>query len=194
MQPIASLSGKIGMKHFLYSIWEIAEVVLIALITVFVVRNFLVQPFLVNGASMEPNFHGGDYLIIDEISYRLRQPERGEVIVFHYPNDESTYFIKRVIGLPGERIVLKDGKAKIFNNEQPQGFILDENYLSSYVSTYGDKDATLKDGEYFVLGDNRGASFDSRNWGALKKSEIIGLVRLRLWPINKVMAFEKPAY
>lgn len=182
------------MKHFLFSIWEIAEVVLISLIAVFVVRNFLVQPFLVNGASMEPNFSGGDYLIIDEISYRLRQPERGEVIVFHYPNDESTYFIKRVVGLPGERVMLKDGKVKIFNNEQPQGFMLDENYLSSYTSTYGDKDVALKDGEYFVLGDNRSASFDSRNWGALNKSEIVGLVRLRLWPINKVMAFEKPAY
>jgi len=182
------------MKHFLYSIWEIAEVVLIALIAVFIVRSFLIQPFLVNGASMEPNFSSGDYLIIDEISYRLRAPERGEVVVFHYPNDESTYFIKRIIGLPGERIMLKDGKIRIFNNQQPQGFLIEENYLPSYVSTYGDKDVILKDDEYFVLGDNRSASFDSRSWGALKKSEIVGVVRLRLWPINKVMAFVKSAY
>jgi signal peptidase I len=133
-------------------------------------------------------------LIIDEISYRLRQPERGEVVVFHYPNDESTYFIKRIVGLPGERVALKNSQVKIFNTQNPNGFVVEEDYLPSYVNTSGDKDITLKDNEYFVMGDNRSASFDSRNWGALKKAEIIGLVRLRLWPLNKVMAFEKPTY
>jgi len=177
------------MKSFLYLIWEIAEVVIIALVAVFIIRNFLVQPFLVNGASMEPNFHNGDYLIIDEISYRLRDPQRNEVIVFHYPNNESTYFIKRVIGLPGERLLIKDGEIRVFNKEFPDGFSVDERYLPSYTQTVGEKEIVLKNTEYFVMGDNRNSSFDSRNWGPLQKAEIVGVVRLRLWPLNQVMAF-----
>ena len=177
------------MKSFLYLIWEIAEVVIIALVAVFIIRNFLVQPFLVNGASMEPNFHNGDYLIIDEISYRLREPQRGEVVVFHYPNNESTYFIKRVIGLPGERLLIKDGKIRVFNEDSPDGFLADEKYLPSYTQTVGEKEVVLKNTEYFVMGDNRGFSFDSRSWGPLQKAEIVGVVRLRLWPLNQVMAF-----
>ena len=181
------------MKAFLYSIWETIEIVLIAVIAVFVIRTFLVQPFLVNGASMEPNFSSGDYLLIDEITYRFREPGRGEVIVFHYPGNESTYYIKRIIGLPGERLVFKDGKVTVVSKEHPDDFVLDENYLPKGLGTSG-SEVSLKNNEYFVLGDNRSYSFDSRSWGSLKKSELVGLVRLRLWPVNRVMAVEKPAY
>lgn len=182
------------MKSFLYSLWEIFEVVLVAVITVVIIRNFLIQPFLVSGASMEPNFSSGDYLLIDEVSYRFRQPERGEVIVFHYPADESTYYIKRVIGLPNERLVIGEGKIMFFNKEHPNGFTVEEDYLPIGIETSGVKEVVLKDNEYFVLGDNRNFSFDSRSWGSLQKAEIVGLVRLRLWPFNKVMAVERPAY
>lgn len=182
------------MKAFLYTIWEIVEVVLIAVITVVIVRNFLVQPFLVSGASMEPNFKGGDYLLVDEISYRFREPQRGEVIVFYYPADNATYYIKRIIGLPGEKIKIKDGTVVVYDRNSPDELILEENYLPSDTQTPGDKEIIIGDNEYFVLGDNRYYSFDSRNWGTLDKDEIVGLVRLRLWPFNKVMAFEKPAY
>jgi len=182
------------MKAFLYSLWEIFEVVLVAVIAVLIIRNFLIQPFLVSGASMEPNFSSGDYLLIDELSYRFREPQRGEVIVFHYPKDEKTYYIKRIIGLPNERLVINEGKIKIFNKEHPDGFVLKENYLPVGIETSGTKEIILKDNEYFVLGDNRNFSFDSRSWGNLKRSEIVGLVRLRLWPINKLMAAERPTY
>ncbi len=182
------------MKSFLYSIWEIFEIVLVAVIAVFIIRNFLIQPFLVSGASMEPNFSSGDYLLIDEVSYRVRVPQRGEVIVFHYPKDESVYYIKRIIGLPGEKLVVKDGNITIFNSQYPEGFTLDENYLPLELKTSGQEEVTLKENEYFVLGDNRDYSFDSRSWGNLTNNEIVGLVRLRLWPFNKVMAVEKPAY
>lgn len=182
------------MKSFFYSILETAEVALVAIITVLVIRNFLVQPFLVSGASMEPNFSSGDYLLIDEITYAVREPQRGEVIVFHYPKDESTYYIKRIIGLPGETVGLDNGKITIFNNEFPNGFSLGENYLPVGTQTSSEKKIILKNTEYFVLGDNRSASFDSRSWGNLDKKEIVGVVRLRLWPVNKVMAFERPVY
>lgn len=181
------------MKSFLYSLWETIEVGFIAVIAVLVIRNFLVQPFLVEGASMEPNFSSGDYLLIDELTYHFRQPERGEVIVFHYPGNESTYYIKRIIGLSGERLVFKDGKITIFSKNHPEGFTLDEIYLPQGLETAGNE-VILKNNQYFTLGDNRSFSFDSRSWGPLDKSKIVGLVRLRLWPFNKVLAVERPTY
>ncbi|EKD23852.1 MAG: hypothetical protein ACD_81C00165G0003 [uncultured bacterium] len=182
------------MKSFLYALREIIEIVLVAVLVVFGVRTFLVQPFLVSGASMEPNFHGGDYILINELSYRFREPERGEVVVFRYPGDEKTFFIKRVMGLPGERIVVTDGELYVYSEENAEGKLITEGYLPRDLRTVGEKDITLATGEYFVMGDNRDASFDSRQWGALKRDEIIGSVWVRLWPLNKVMAFEKPSY
>lgn len=182
------------MKVFLYSLWEIFETILVAVIAVLIIRHFLIQPFLVSGASMEPNFSSGDYLLIDEITYRFRQPERGEVIVFHYPGNESTYYIKRIIGLPGEELIMENGKIIIFNHDYPSGLTLEEGYLLILGETGGKTEIVLGGNEYFVLGDNRNYSFDSRSWGNLQRNEIVGLVRLRLWPFNKVMAVEKPAY
>ena len=182
------------MKSFIYAIWEIVEVAIIAIVSVLIIRNFLVQPFLVNGASMEPNFYNNDYLIVDEISYRFKEPQRGEVVVFKYPGDEKYFYIKRIIGLPGEEVETKDGKVFIFNKENPNGFVLNEPYLSDNLTTSGNKRVKVDDNKYFVMGDNRNFSFDSRNWGLLDREEIIGITRLRLWPLNKVMAFEKPAY
>jgi len=177
------------MKSFLLAVWEVAEVVIIAIVTVFFIRTFLIQPFLVSGASMEPNFSSGDYLLIDEISYRLRSPERGEVIVFKYPENPSVYYIKRIVGLPEERVVIKDGKVVVFNSDNLQGINVNGDYLNSGVRTSGRVDVTLSDDEYFVLGDNRNYSFDSRSWGPLSEDDIIGIARLRLLPVTKVQAF-----
>lgn len=177
------------MKHFLLAFWEVAEVILIAVVTVFFVRSYLMQPFLVSGASMEPNFSTGNYLLIDEVTYRLRVPERGEVVVFRYPNDPSVYYIKRIIGLPGDRVVVKDGGVEIINKDNPDGLKINEEYLDQNLKTLGDIDSTLNNGEYFVMGDNRSFSYDSRSWGVLPKDNIIGIVRLRLFPFNSIEAF-----
>ncbi len=182
------------MKSFLYSLWEIIEAILVAVIAVFIIRYFLIQPFLVSGASMEPNFSSGDYLLVDEISYQFREPQRGEAVVFKYPGDPGIYYIKRVIGLPNEKLTSKDGKVFIFNGANPDGFPLDEKYLPIGFKTSDFNEVVLSGKEYFVLGDNRNYSFDSRSWGSLKRDNIIGIVRLRLWPFNKVMAVEKPSY
>ncbi len=173
---------------------ETAEVAFVAVISVLVIRTFLIQPFLVSGDSMEPNFSNGNYLLVDELSYRLRQPARGEVVVFRYPGNESIFYIKRIIGLPGERVAVKDGTIKIFNAAHPAGFELKENYIPSLALTSGNVDTALSSDKYFVLGDNRMYSYDSRSWGALSKNEIIGLVRLKLWPINKAEAITNPQY
>lgn len=181
------------MKNFLASFFEILEISLIAIVTVFIVRTFLLQPFLVNGASMEPNFENGDYLLIDEITYRLRAPERGEVIVFRFPGDESTFYIKRIIGLPGETVALGKNGIKITNQENSDGFFIKEPYLPDGLN-YNEKSITLNSSQYFVMGDNRSYSFDSRSWGPLERKELIGLVRLRLWPIPDVSVFQNPVY
>ncbi|MBS3903321.1 MAG: signal peptidase I [Anaplasmataceae bacterium] len=182
------------MRRLLISIFEVVEVAVVALLAVFLIRTYLVQPFLVSGNSMVPNFAHGDYLLVDELTYRFRDPLRGEVAVFHYPQNETQFFIKRVVALPGERVVIKDNTITIFNEEYPEGVVLEEDYLPSDLLTAGTTDTTLSEDEYFVLGDNRSFSFDSRSWGLLSRNEIVGVVRLRLWPLRSIEAFAAPQY
>jgi signal peptidase I len=180
------------MKNTLSFIWEIIKIVVIALVIVIPVRYFLFQPFLVNGQSMEPNFENGDYLIIDEISYRFHEPQRGEVIVFRYPDDPSKRFIKRIIGLPGETIEIKEGKVMVIKNDKE---ILDESqYLPKGLETQRDVKVSIPENKFFVLGDNRAVSFDSRYEWLLPRQNIIGRVYLRLWPFKEIGKIEKPIY
>lgn len=177
----------------LKNIWEFLKIVIVSLLIILPIRYFIIQPFYVKGASMEPNFHDREYLIIDEISYRFNEPERGQVIVFRYPNNPQEYFIKRIIGLPGDTIEMIDGKIIIRNENNSDGFQLNENkYLSDSVKTYAidEQPVVLGDNEYFVLGDNRYASKDSRTFGALNRSYITGKVLLRAWPFSNCSLFD----
>jgi len=181
------------MKSFLSFLWEISKIAIIALVIVIPIRYFLFQPFFVRGQSMEPNFENGDYLIIDEISYRFRDPQRGEVVVFKYPKYPSQRYIKRVVGLPGETLEVKNGKVIISKDEKK--WVLDEsNYLPQSLETSGNLQITLRQNQYFVLGDNRDVSSDSRRWGPLPRENIIGRVFLRAWPIIALAKIEAPAY
>lgn len=181
------------MKKALLFILEILKTVIIALLVVIPIRTFLFQPFFVRGQSMEPNFENGDYLIIDEISYRFIEPKRGEVIVFKYPNNPSQRYIKRIVGLPGETVEIQEEMITILAGEE--SIILDEiNYLSSNIRTLGEVKMSLGKGEYFVLGDNRTFSSDSRRWGAVQEEEIVGRVILRAWPFKAFAKIEAPAY
>jgi len=164
----------------------------ISLAIILPVRYFLIQPFYVKGASMEPNFHDNEYLIIDELSYRFNEPQRGQVVVFRYPRNPQEYFIKRIIALPGEQVMIKDGKITIFNDESPEGFSLSESYLPSGLATNYDSEEKVAVGpdEYFVLGDNRGASKDSRSFGPVSKDFVTGKVLLRGWPVSKLTIFD----
>jgi len=180
------------MKKFFSFVWEIAKISIIALVIVIPIRYFIFQPFIVRGQSMEPSFESGDYLIVDEISYRFKNPQRGEVIVFKYPQDLSQRFIKRIIGLPGETIEVKDGKVAIYKDEDTY-FLNESNYIY-FFQTQGDIKITLGQDEYFVLGDNRPFSFDSRRFGVLPEEDIIGRVFLRAWPLTGINIFEIPNY
>lgn len=173
-------------------IWETAKIVVVSLLIILPIRYFIVQPFFVRGDSMRPSFDDKDYLIIDELSYRFNPPSRGEVVVFRFPQDPSQYYIKRIIGLPEETVEIKNGEVKISNRAFPLGFTLKENYLDE--NTPGEIKIKLDDNEYFVLGDNRDASSDSRRWGPLAQHFIIGRAWLRLWPFNEAHAIKAPIY
>ncbi len=179
---------------FLAEAWEILKIVLVAALIAIPIRYFIAQPFIVKGASMEPNFEDKQYLIIDETSYYFRSPERGEVVVFRYPLNTSEFFIKRVIGLPGERLEIKNGKGTIYNESHTNGFMLSESYLSPDLLTNGDTVIRLSEQQYFVLGDNRDRSSDSRIWGPVDRRFITGRVMLRAWPVSQIGLIREPVY
>lgn len=169
-------------RRFFAGAWEIVRILLISLAIVVPIRYFIAQPFVVRGASMEPNFMDQEYLVVDEISYYFRAPERGEAIIFRYPRDRKEFFIKRIIGLPGEEVTIQKGRVMIANAAYPEGFTLEEPYLDPVLKTYPDIQRTLGSDEYFMLGDNRNASSDSRVWGALPRKLIVGRAFWSAWP------------
>lgn len=185
------VQGKEAQKEILgygilHEAWDIIRVLLISLAIVIPIRYFVAQPFIVRGASMEPNFKDRQYLIIDELSYFFRAPARHEVVVFRYPRDPSQFFIKRIIGLPGERIEIHDGKITIFNDEHRDGLPLRESYLvPEGKATHPDMMIVLSSNDYFVLGDNRDFSSDSRFWGPLNKKLVVGRALFRAYPLSK---------
>lgn len=182
------------MKKILLFFSEIIETVIIAAIIVIPIRYFIFQPFLVKGASMEPTFSTGDYLLVDEISYRFQLPQRGEIIVFKYPGNPSSKFIKRIIGLPGEKIEFRYSQIIITEKSGQQIILEGKNHLESFPYSFREKEFVIPENYYFVLGDNRFYSFDSKNWGPLSEEYIIGRVFLRLFPFTKIDYFLKPTY
>jgi len=180
---------------------ETAYIIVISLVIVLPIRAFIAQPYVVSGASMDNTYQDGNYLIIDEISYRFQLPKRGEVIVLKAPASalelqkvpitQTVYYIKRIIGLPGETVEINGDEVKIYNKENPDGKVLNEPYVNidknvpSQFSEIKEK-ITLKDNEYFVMGDNRHNSSDSRLWGVLQKANIVGKSYIRLFPFNEI--------
>lgn len=174
---------------------------LIPIAIVLLLHNFVFQAFNVVGASMIPTLHESDYLIISKInttrhkatkllnrSVKLQPPDRNSIIVFRYPKDPDVVFVKRVTGLPGERVVVKDGRVRIFNSASPEGFDPDEGLTLASPVTIGEVDLTVPDGNIFVLGDNRtpNGSSDSREWGLLPINLVIGEAVFRLLPLNQI--------
>lgn len=183
-QKIENVSSKTKLKEFLENGWDLIKFAVIALVIVIPIRMWIAQPFVVSGESMYPTFDDGQYLIVDEISYILGEAERGDVVIFRFPNDTKRFFIKRVIGLPNEKIIVNDGSVTIINKENPNGFKMVEPYINEKFFTGSEYET--KDGEYFVMGDNRNRSSDSRFWGILPKKLMIGKAFLRLLPLKEI--------
>jgi len=159
---------------------------LLVLLIVLPIRLYVAKPFIVSGASMFPTFNTWHYLIIDQINYKFNAPERGDVIVFRFPQNPSRFFIKRIIGLPNETIQLSGNTTTIINSDNKDGFVLDEPYVKPENAKSAELVIKLGDNEYFVMGDNRKASADSRSWGPLEHHRIIGRAYLRLFPFSEL--------
>ncbi len=163
---------------------DLVQTLVVVGAVVILIYVFAAQPHKVSGHSMVPTFHDADYIITDKITQKFRKYEHGEVIVFHNPNNEKQDFIKRVIGIPGDKIKIQD--EQVYRN----GTLLEEPYLPSGLTTPADRfltngfEVTVKEGEYIVFGDNRHNSQDSRDWGPLPQSKIVGKVFFRYWPIK----------
>lgn len=180
---------KTKFRKSMEGFWDLIKFAIIALLIVIPIRMFIAQPFVVSGESMFPTFHNGEYLIVDEISYILGNPHRGDVVIFRYPGDTKRFFIKRIIGLPNEKVSINNGAVTVINKENPNGFILDEPYIDESFNTT----TSYKTGsdEYFVMGDNRNRSSDSRSWAEplttkLTRKLMIGRAYLRLFPVDRV--------
>jgi signal peptidase I len=171
---------------------EIVIFVILAVIIVLPIRLFVAQPFVVDGESMHPTFENAQYLIVDELSYHFESPKRGDVIVFRYPGDPSVFYIKRIIGLPGETVHIDHGVVTV-TKADGSSLTLDEPYVVAEDATYTE-DSALGPGQYFVMGDNRPNSSDSRVWGVLPQNDIMGRVFLRLLPPNETGIFPGAAH
>lgn len=163
---------------------ENALYILVAVLLAMVVQRFIVRPFVVNGESMDPTFKTGDYLLIDEVTYRFQEPQRGDVVVFRAPPEPDKFFVKRIVGLPGDTVSIGGSVVTITNKEHPKGMVLSEPFIIH--TGLNSLSVTVPEGEYFVMGDNRSGSYDSRSWGTLPKSEIRGRAFLRLLPLKEV--------
>ena len=176
-------------------IWDLVKILIIALVIIVPFRMFIAEPFVVSGSSMLPTYHNHDYLIVDRVSYLTGTPKRGDVIVLLYPKDTSQFFIKRIIGLPGDTVTVQSGYVTITDSQYPNGFRLPESYLPNQEETFGGTvPIHLGSDEYFVLGDNRTASSDSRVWGILPRNDIVGKVWARVYPFSDAGFFHTPTY
>ncbi|OGY26862.1 MAG: signal peptidase I [Candidatus Woykebacteria bacterium RBG_16_43_9] len=185
------------------SLWstvvDVIETVVAAAAIFVVVYLFLLQPHQVRGASMEPNFKDGEYILTDKISYRFSDPKRGDVVIFKAPTNPDVDFIKRIIAIPGEKVEIKNNNIIITNDENPKGFTLSEPYEIMEPIAGG---SHLREGKivevpkdsYLVFGDNRTHSFDSREWGSLTKKSIIGKAWIRYWPLSKISLIKRVVF
>lgn len=200
-------NSKERTKKVLVFVWDLAKIAIIAFVIVWPIRHYVFRPFIVSGASMVPSFQSGNYLIVDEISYRFSSPQRGDVVVFDasfLKDYKGERFIKRIIGLPGDTVNITNGKVEIIKDGKT--VVLTEKYLPAELRTYGyfltngyvpslsPKEITLKADEYFVMGDNRSDSYDSRNWGVLSKKDIVGKAFIRIFPFTEITTFTAPVY
>lgn len=181
-------------------LFEFVESLIISFGIFLVIYNFFIQTRTVLNVSMQPNFYEEDRIITEVLSYHFREPQRGEVVVFKYPQDKSVEYVKRVIGLPGEEVLIKNNTVTIFNDQHPYGFVLKEDYLGKHITTeggYAIKEGVktkISEDTFLVMGDNRNRSSDSRIWGMVPKRDIVGRVLFRYYPILRMDAFAAVDY
>lgn len=196
------VENPVESRSFLGVVREFVEIAVLAGLAIVVTRHFLILPFIVKGKSMEPSFYENEYLIVDEMTFRFRNPERGEIVVFHPESvkrlaattPSKEFYIKRIIGLPGETVEVRNGRITIYNAQFPNGFVLTEPYLDELTPKDSVDYVTLGQDEFYVMGDNRDQSLDSRMLGPQKRADIIGRVWFRGLPFERASIFPVPDY
>lgn len=169
--------------------WELSKWVIVLVIIFTMIHFFVATLFIVDGESMEPNYHSGEYIIVNRWQYLFGKPDRGDTVVLKFPGDpENKKYIKRIIGLPGENVIIQDGSVFI-NGEK-----LDEKYIPVGIQTLPNVNRTLKDDDYFLLGDNRDNSSDSRVWGVANRQHLIGSAWVILYPFENAGIVPKASY
>ena len=185
-------------KDFLSFLWDLLKTGVIVFLIAFSIRHFLIQPFIVDGGSMLPTLIDDEYLLAEKLSYLVGDPKRGDIIIFKYPKNPTNSYIKRIIGLPGETVEIEDNMVIIRTHENPNNTVLEETYLASDTQTLSADQKkitlTLDNGEYFVMGDNREHSSDSREWGVLPEENIVARAWLTIKPFDKFGIYERLTY
>lgn len=190
---------------FWKSVGEMIVYMIVIFVAVVIIRYVFISPFAVDGASMDPNLHSGELIIVNKIGYgnifgyTIGEPERGDIVVIIPPNSPTKHYVKRVIGLPGETLEFIDGDVIIYNQENPSGIKLNEDYLPNdlktiYFGEEGNKKIIIPERNYFVMGDNRNHSQDSRSFGIVNRQNVVGKTEAILYPLNKVRIIHDPLY
>lgn len=174
------------VKKIINFFFDFLETSVVALSIFVVVYLFLVQPHEIKGSSMEPNFHNNEYILTDKISYKFREPQRGEVIIFKAPTNNEVDYIKRVIGLPGDRIKVQDGFVYVNEMKLNESYLADKTPLLPGSSMQEGVEITIPPDHIFVMGDNRPHSSDSREFGPVSFNLIIGHAIFRYWPLPEM--------
>lgn len=182
------------LRRFGMFFLDILQVVVFAVAIFLFVYLLILQPHKIKGLSMFPTYHDAEFLLTEKVTYRFNDPKRGDVVVFKAPPDDEEEFIKRIIGLPGDQVMVREGRVYI------NGELLEEDYIATDVFTSGGTYArdgqtvTVPEGEYLVMGDNRPHSHDSRNFGPIRKSKIVGRAWFLYWPLNRAMLIKEVNY
>lgn len=182
------------IRRGIAAIFDFLQGIVVILAVLVMIYLFVMSPQEINGASMEPNFHNGEYILTNKVLYKLREPERGDVVIFKSPKNKDVDYIKRVIGLPGDTVGLK-GNALYVNDQR-----VEEPYLTPDIAIFGGsylqegQEIVVPPGRYFVAGDNRPHSSDSREFGPVPKEDFIGVAFLRYWPFSRFGVLTQPTY
>lgn len=202
--PLVAGTQASSKNSFWKSLGEMIIYMIVIFFAVVIIRYVFISPFAVDGSSMEPNLHNGELIIVNKIGYgsifgkEIGEPKRGDIVVIIPPNAPTKHFVKRIIGLPGESLEFVNGDIIVYNEEHPSGVKLDESYLSSDISSIyfgeGNKKIDIPERNYFVMGDNRSHSQDSRSFGPVNRQNIVGKTEAIIYPLNTIRVVHDPDY
>lgn len=174
------------IKRVLKFLLDIFQTVVISLAVFVILYQFAAQPHKVRGASMEPSYHDGEYILTEKVSYYFEEPARGDVVVFKFPKNKELDYIKRIIALPGETVAIRDNQIFVDGRRLTEPYLAPGTFTSGHTTITNGSAFTVPADAYVVMGDNRERSSDSREWGAVTREDIVGRAFFRYWPPSEI--------